>query len=59
MVESFKKKISSDLDIINFPQHYNGIKQVGDAIHSAMADGSFIGDGKMAFLPEINVEFMS
>jgi 5-methyltetrahydropteroyltriglutamate--homocysteine methyltransferase len=55
VVESFKKKLSTGLDVVNFPQHYSGIKQVGDAIHSAMAEGSFVVDEKAAFLPEIYV----
>ncbi len=55
VVDSFKKKIVSGLDVINFPQHYSGIKQVGDAIHAAMENGSFIVDQKRAFLPEIFV----
>ena len=55
VVESFKKKMASGLDVINFPQHYSGIKQVGDAIHSAMEKGSFVVDQERAFLPEIYV----
>jgi len=55
VVESFKKKIASGLDVTNFPQHYSGIKQVGDAIHAAMATGSFVVDKERAFLPEIYV----
>jgi 5-methyltetrahydropteroyltriglutamate--homocysteine methyltransferase len=55
VIESFKKKIASGLDVVNFPQHYSGIKQVGDAIHTAMAGGSFVVDQENAFLPEIHV----
>jgi 5-methyltetrahydropteroyltriglutamate--homocysteine methyltransferase len=55
VVDSFRKKISSGLDIINFPQHYSGIKQVGDAVHEAMEHGSFVVDQERAFLPEIYV----
>jgi len=55
VVESFKKKLGTGIDVVNFPQHYSGIKQVGDAIHSAMAGGSFVVDEKTAFLPEIYV----
>ncbi len=55
VVESFKKKMASGLDVVNFPQHYSGIKQVGDAIHSAMEKGSFVVDKERAFLPEIYV----
>jgi 5-methyltetrahydropteroyltriglutamate--homocysteine methyltransferase len=55
VIDSFKKKIGSGLDVVNFPQHYNGIKQVGDAVHAAMENGSFVVDQEKAFLPEIFV----
>ena len=55
VVDSFRKKIASGLDVVNFPQHYSGIKQVGDAIHAAMEKGSFVVDQEKAFLPEIYV----
>jgi 5-methyltetrahydropteroyltriglutamate--homocysteine methyltransferase len=55
VLESFKKKISTGLDVVNFPQHYSGIKQVGDAIHEAMEKGSFVVDREKAFLPELYV----
>jgi 5-methyltetrahydropteroyltriglutamate--homocysteine methyltransferase len=52
---SFRKKLGCGLDVANFPQHYSGIKQVGDAIHQAMGKGSFVVDQEKAFLPEIYV----
>ena len=55
VVDSFRKKLASGLDVVNFPQHYSGIKQVGDAIHAAMEKGSFVVDQEKAFLPEIYV----
>jgi 5-methyltetrahydropteroyltriglutamate--homocysteine methyltransferase len=55
VIDSFKKKIVTGLDVINFPQHYSGIKQVGDAVHAAMENGSFVVDQEKAFLPEIFV----
>jgi 5-methyltetrahydropteroyltriglutamate--homocysteine methyltransferase len=55
LIDSFKKKLSTGLDVVNFPQHYSGIKQVGDAVHDAMEKGSFVVDQQRAFLPEINV----
>jgi len=55
VVESFKTKIRTGLDIANFPQHFNGIRQVGDAVHAAMEKGSFVVDTELAFLPEIYV----
>ena len=55
VIDSFKKKIVTGLDVINFPQHYSGIRQVGDVVHAAMENGSFVVDQKSAFLPEIFV----
>jgi 5-methyltetrahydropteroyltriglutamate--homocysteine methyltransferase len=55
VLDSFRKKLATGLDVVNFPQHYSGIKQVGDAIHGAMEKGSFVVDKERAFLPEIYV----
>ena len=55
VVESFKKKMATGLDVVNFPQHYSGTKQVGDAIHAAMEEGSFAVAQEKAFFPEIYV----
>jgi 5-methyltetrahydropteroyltriglutamate--homocysteine methyltransferase len=55
VVESFKKKLSCGLDVVNFPQHFSGIRQVGDAIHAAMAEGSFVVPQEKAFIPELYV----
>ncbi len=55
VVESFKKKLACGLDVANFPQHFSGIRQVGDAVHAAMEKGSFVVEEEMAFLPEIYV----
>lgn len=55
IIGSFKKKLSSGLDVVNFPQHYSGIKQVGDVVHATMEKGSFVVDQERAFLPEIFV----
>ncbi len=55
VVESFKTKLATGLDIVNFPQAFSGLRQVGDAVHDAMTNGSFVVDEKKAFLPEIYV----
>ena len=55
VVESFKTKIRTGLDVVNFPQHFSGIRQVGDAVHAAMEKGSFVVDQELAFLPEVYV----
>jgi 5-methyltetrahydropteroyltriglutamate--homocysteine methyltransferase len=55
ILDSFRKKLQTGLDVVNYPQHYAGINQVGDVIHKAMEHGTFVVDDKEAFLPEINV----
>ena len=55
VVNSFRTKIRAGLDVVNFPQHFSGIRQVGDAVHAAMEKGSFVVDQELAFLPEIYV----
>jgi hypothetical protein len=42
VVESFRKKLATGLDVVNFPQHFSGMRQVGDLIHAAMQKGSFV-----------------
>jgi 5-methyltetrahydropteroyltriglutamate--homocysteine methyltransferase len=54
-VNSFKRKISTGLDVVNTPWHYDGIRQVSDAVHKAMEKGTFAVDEKDAFLPEVRV----
>ena len=53
VLDSFRKKIASGLDVVNFPQHYDGMKQIGDVIHVAMETGSFLVEEKNAILPEV------
>jgi len=53
VLDSFKKKIASGLDVVNFPQHYDGMKQIGEVIHVAMEKGSFLVEEKNAVLPEV------
>jgi 5-methyltetrahydropteroyltriglutamate--homocysteine methyltransferase len=53
VLDSFRKKLASGLDVANFPQHYDGIKQVGDALHVAMEKGSFLVEEKNAVFPEV------
>ena len=54
-LDAFKKKLLSELDVVNYPQQYDGIKQVSDVIHNAMAEGSFIVNEKQAILPEVQI----
>jgi len=55
VVESFRKKLATGLDVVNYPQHFSGLRQVGDVMHVANAEGSFVVEEKYAFLPEIYV----
>ena len=54
-INSFKLKIGTGLDVVNTPWHYNGVRQVSDAVHKAMEKGTFVVDDKDAFLPEVRV----
>jgi 5-methyltetrahydropteroyltriglutamate--homocysteine methyltransferase len=54
-VDSFRLKLLSGLDVVTYPQQYDGVKQVGDVIHVAMNTGSFLVDEKQAVLPEVHV----
>jgi len=55
ILESFKKKLRAGLDVANYPQQYDGMKQVGEEIRKAMEKGTFIVDNKDAILPEVYV----
>jgi 5-methyltetrahydropteroyltriglutamate--homocysteine methyltransferase len=54
-LDSFKKKLVSGLDAVNYPQQYDGISQVADVVHMAMAKGSFLVEEKQAVLPEVHL----
>jgi 5-methyltetrahydropteroyltriglutamate--homocysteine methyltransferase len=55
VVDSFKKKIDSGLDVITYPQHYDMNMQFTEAIHKAMAKGTYAVDKKHAIIPEVHV----
>ena len=52
-IESFKQKCQSGLDVVNYPQQFDGIRQVGDSVHAAMEKGTFIVEDQLAILPEV------
>ena len=54
-LDAFKKKILTGLDVVNYPQQYDGIKQVSDVVHMAMANGTFLVEEKHAVLPEVHL----
>ncbi len=53
ILNAFKKKLASGLDVANYPQLYNGMNQVCDLIHLAKEKGSYVVEEKKALLPEI------
>src|SRR3990170_4798550 len=52
-LDAFRKKCQTGLDVVNYPQQYDGIKQVSDVIHIAMEKGTFIVEMQDAVLPEV------
>ena len=52
-VDAFKKKCLTGLDVVNYPQQYDGVRQVSEVIHVAMEKGAFIVDEQDAVLPEV------
>lgn len=55
MFDSFVKKCQTGLDVVTYPQQYDGIKQVSEVVHVAMEKGTFVVDERDAFLPEIEL----
>lgn len=55
VLTSFKKKLNSGLDVVNYPQHYDMYKQFADAIHQTMEKGTYIVDEEDAIIPEVYV----
>ncbi len=52
-LDAFKKKCQTGLDVVNYPQQYDGIKQISDVIHIAMEKGTFLVEMQDAVLPEV------
>ena len=55
IVESFKKKLETGLDIVNYPQHYDMHKQFTETIQEAMNKGTYVVDEKNAIIPEVHI----
>ena len=55
VIDSFRKKLETGLDVVNYPQHYDMHKQFTDAIHKAMDKGTYIVNEKDAVIPEVHV----
>lgn len=54
-LDAFKKKCRTGLDVVNYPQQYDGLRQVSDVIHLAMEKGTFVVDEAQAILPEVHL----
>ncbi len=54
-LDAFVKKYQTGLDVVNYPQQYDGVKQVSDIVHAAMKEGTFTVDEADAFLPEVEL----
>jgi 5-methyltetrahydropteroyltriglutamate--homocysteine methyltransferase len=54
-LDAFINKCKTGLDVVNYPQQYDGIKQVSEAVHTAMEKGTFTVDEQNAFLPEVQL----
>jgi 5-methyltetrahydropteroyltriglutamate--homocysteine methyltransferase len=55
VIDSFRKKISTGLDVVTYPQHYDMHEQFIHAIHKAMDNGTYVVDEKQAIIPEVYV----
>jgi len=55
VIDSFRKKLATGLDIVNYPQHYDMHKQFANLIRSAMNEGTYVIAEKNAIIPEILV----
>jgi 5-methyltetrahydropteroyltriglutamate--homocysteine methyltransferase len=54
-VDSFRKKVETGLDIVNYPQHYDMHRQLADVLKEVMGKGTYLIDEVQAFLPEVCV----
>jgi 5-methyltetrahydropteroyltriglutamate--homocysteine methyltransferase len=55
ITESFRKKLETGLDIVNYPQHYDMHKQFTETIREAMNKGTYLVDEKNAIIPEVHI----
>jgi 5-methyltetrahydropteroyltriglutamate--homocysteine methyltransferase len=55
IIDSFRKKLNTGLDNVNYPQHYDMHKQFTDIIHKATDEGTYIVDEEDAVIPEVHV----
>ncbi len=55
VIDSFKKKRDSGLDVVNYPQHCDMYEQFAEIIREATNEGSYIVNESLATIPEVHV----
>jgi len=55
IVDSFRKKVETGLDIVNYPQLYDMHEQLAVVLREVMGKGTYLIDEGEAFLPEVCV----
>jgi 5-methyltetrahydropteroyltriglutamate--homocysteine methyltransferase len=55
IIDSFRKKCQTGLDVVSYPQHYDMHSQFTDTIHEAMDKGTYLVDEEHAIIPEVHV----
>ncbi|MGQ9529861.1 MAG: hypothetical protein ACUVTC_00335 [Candidatus Bathycorpusculaceae bacterium] len=55
VIDSFKKKLETGLDVVNYPQHYDMHKQFTEVIQQAMSKGTYVVEEKVAIIPEVHI----
>jgi len=55
IIDSFRKKCQTGLDVVNYPQHYDMRNQFAEVIRKAMEKGTYEVEEKVAVIPEVHV----
>lgn len=55
IIDSFRKKCQSGLDVVNYPQHYDIHNQFAELVTKAMENGTYEVEEKDAVIPEVRV----
>jgi 5-methyltetrahydropteroyltriglutamate--homocysteine methyltransferase len=55
VMDSFMRKVRTGLDVVNYPQHYDMVRQVADVVRESMNGGTYLVSHERAALPEVCV----
>ncbi|MEM3703413.1 MAG: hypothetical protein QXX79_03200 [Candidatus Bathyarchaeia archaeon] len=55
VIGSFRRKLETGLDFVNYPQHYDIHRQFTEVIHKSMESGTYVVEEKNAVIPEVYV----